>query len=187
MPPDKIADIKEISQNISLARIKSSSKRDDLKFTEVDTNLAVLAYWMSFVLVSGESIRIIFKAHFSSSDAQILASSTYDSKPENVSFDQAFDFMKEFCNLVAGGIKKKLEDSGLSAGISLPILVRGFDEFFFTGNPDKKIFFERWKISGDQVNLFCSLQLEFIDLDKIKNTIFDKDISNLDDDSISFF
>jgi len=64
-------------------------------------------------------------------DAAILASRPYGEDPSAVTPEQGADFMKELCNLVSGALKRVFSGAGIQAGISLPLLTRGFDEIFF--------------------------------------------------------
>ena len=68
-----------------------------------------------------------FKVLFDYDDANYLMGP--NNKTEDYSKIQ--DFMCEFCNQAVGGVKKLFERMGDEIPISLPILTRGTDSFFF--------------------------------------------------------
>jgi len=115
---------------------------------------------MSFILLSGKDIRILFKAHYMSSTAKFFAGKTFDSSKESVSKVRALDFFKEFCNLTAGNIKIALAANKIKVGISLPILARGFDEIFYPRPADSIM--KYWSLVCEQETLFCSADIAIL-------------------------
>ena len=123
--------IKSMIANVAISRLRSLCQREDFEIQEVSGEEQVFAPWMSLILISGPQIRLTFKAYFKSKTAAAFAAPLFRLPVEQILVDQAIDFIREYCNLTAGGLKKALADAGLSTGISLPVVTRGFDEIFF--------------------------------------------------------
>lgn len=87
--------------------------------------------WMVLVLISGPKLRVTLKVHYKLENVQALVSKLFRVEPDQVKIDQANDCMREFCNLSAGALKLLLGNEGFVTATSLPIVARGWDEFFF--------------------------------------------------------
>jgi len=86
---DKIVDF---IRHAALERVRLHSRLDD--FTLVDKNSShkagqILGNWMSLILVSGDSLRITLKLHFSHTDIKKIAYPIYGKQaPEELSDPQ---------------------------------------------------------------------------------------------------
>lgn len=149
---------KNLIRESSLSRLKSLSGREDIVISEVPNPPLVLAHWMSFILVSGESLRILLKAHFMTDSAQFYASKNYETTKELVSVERALDFFREFCNLTAGQIKVDLDDNNVKVAASLPGVIRGFDEIFYKQQTDSVR--DCWSLNCGMVTFVCSANIE---------------------------
>lgn len=152
----------DLVKKLALARLQFLIKRPDLIIVDDSGENRVFAAWRSLILVSGPQLRITLKVYFRLATAQALAAPVFRTDPKGVHKDQAIDFIREYCNLTAGGIKLALSDLGFQTGISLPIVTRGFDEIFFhLDGALGKIF--HWEICGDDVRLPISCFIETLD------------------------
>ena len=68
-----------------------------------------------------------FKVFFDYDDGNFIMGSN----DKDLDYSKIQDFMCEFCNQAVGGVKKLFERMGDEIPISLPILTRGTDSFFF--------------------------------------------------------
>lgn len=127
----------------------------------------VYAYWMSFILLSGKDLQLTFKAHFFSDEARYLVATGLKKQPEQISQNNIQDFMKEYCNLVAGEVKASLSASGVTIGLSLPLITRGFDEVIFSDAVDARQFSDWWRVSWDSGALTMSFVAEVYQLSAV--------------------
>jgi hypothetical protein len=118
---------------------------------------------MAVILVSGSALRVTFKAHYMTRDAKKFAAEAFAKASDQVTDAQAADFMKEFCNLTAGGIKLVLEVSKIPVGISLPLTTRGFDEIFDSQVDEPTAFMTRWCLVSAEAKIWCSATIEIYD------------------------
>ena len=80
-------------------------------------------HWIASIAVSGEMLRFRFRVHFTSVAARHLAAMGLGMDPEKVPARIAHDFMREYCNLTAGSMKRWLQNPGaenVSYQVSLP-------------------------------------------------------------------
>ena len=165
----------KLIRNVSLVRIKQHSRVQQVDVKEIVEINPVLAHWMVIILIAGPSAKITFKSHFKTVSARGLASAAYQRAPEEIAAEQAIDFMREFCNLAAGGIKASLSSYQFKLAISLPVVTRGFDEIFFTDLLMKDTISDQWILSSQAGDVICSVTVDM--LDKL-------DISNINTESI---
>ena len=159
----------KLIRNISLARMTQQGQVEGLQIQEVDGNPSVYSHWMAIILVSGSSIKLTFKTHFKTRFAQIMAANAYNLSPEKIGRDQAIDFMREFCNLTAGGTKASLLSNSINLAISLPIVTRGFDEIFFTELLTQKSLTDHWRLAAKNCEIFCSTTIDFFETVDLTN------------------
>ncbi len=156
---------------ISRDRFQSFSSTGGQAIVEsIENKFGLFAPWAAIILVSGSDYRVTFKAHFKLSDASKFASGD-KTVGEDGSFSDAlrmrsFDYMKEYCNLYAGSLKRAFADANINVGISLPLLTRGFDEIFFPKADKKNTYETFWKLSNQLGCVFCSLFVEVVDADQ---------------------
>lgn len=171
----------------ALARLKSYAQCPDFEIREYKNEVGVHAHWMSLILISGRYLRLTFKAHYSSDVAKNLAARAMGRSGSDITDHQAADFMKEFCNLTAGGIKKYFEDLGQSVGISLPLVTRGFDELFFSVPNLKTTFEDVFMLAYPESDIVGSVNVEIFDLDALKEFKYvEKQGSAQDDGEVDF-
>ncbi len=153
--------------------IKHLSKRsllDNGKLTELELRdltpsirPPVLAHWMCAILLAGPALRLTFRAHFLTEKIRHIVGNALQKESRNLGDDLIRDFVREFCNLTTGRLKRSLEKNQMDLGISIPLVVRGFDEVF-TPTPDgQKKVVESWILESPKGSLLCSLYFELLD------------------------
>lgn len=124
----------ELQQNLqqffSFRTQKYTGLKDAKLLAQQETEQTVLGQWMVLILVSTPNINVVLKIHFSVSSIQGCVAQILGKNTGNSSFDQVTDYMKEYANILAGGLKLIFEEQKWSCGISLPVLTRGFDHLF---------------------------------------------------------
>ena len=157
-----LAKLKELVRQVSITRFKQSSQNDEYNLLEVpkSSEKTVFDHWMSLILISGKSLRITFKTHFNIKTCRKIASPIYGKKPDDIAVRQAQDFVKEYGNLAAGFLKKIFEEQDVDVGISLPLVIRGFDEVFFDKTQDEAKLEDCWRIDNGSTSLVCTSLLE---------------------------
>ena len=152
--------LRAMLREISLNCLRDYAVGEDWKLESFKTDLAIYGDRMALVLISGKPVKLTFKAHFMESEAKNLATKVYHKPVTSISTEQALDFMKEFCNITAGSLKKMLHEQGLITGISLPLVVRGFDEIYFSPSDELMSFEDHWRLSASAVKVICSINIE---------------------------
>jgi CheY-specific phosphatase CheX len=153
----------KLIRNISLARLVHQGQIENLEIGEIERKLQVYSHWMSIILISGPGAKITFKTHFKTQAAKVLASRVYKVPPESMGLPQAIDFMREFCNLTAGGIKASLLQHNLKLALSLPIITRGFDEIFFGNIVAENSLSDCWTLKNADFDVVCTSTIEFFE------------------------
>ncbi len=173
MPPEAQG-FSRLVRNISKSMLAFQGKRQDFVLEEIQGNLQVISHWMSLILVSGPALKITFKAHFKNKVARLLAAPVYSKEPDALTEEQGLDFMREFCNLTAGSIKKALLNHNIKTGVSLPVVTRGFDELFFSSAAMPNVYSDRWTINSPVGEIHCSVNVEVVqpvDFSKITDDV----------------
>ncbi len=71
-----------------------------------------------------------------------------------------FDFIKEFSNLQAGSLKAVIESNNSDIGMSLPIIMQGFEDLYFRDRAD--VAESIWKITNSNVSLHIQMSVEIL-------------------------
>lgn len=177
-----------ILREISTEMMKAQSQLKSIKSADAESDHhRVLAHWMSIVLVSGNGVKLTFKTHFMTKLALRLASKIYQKTPETLSEEQGLDFMREYCNLCAGLMKRLFLVADMRTGVSIPVVTRGFDEIFFPKISDVNSVHDCWIVDCGIGQFYCTTITEFtqeVDLSKFNVTI--KQLQSTDDGSVEF-
>ncbi len=96
--------------------------------------IPVYGFWLTLVLLSTENMHIILKTHFNFSTLRPILVKIFSNQEIDITMDMAESFMNEFSNLYGTKIRNELTSIGIPTGMSLPLLTRGFDNFFFEEN-----------------------------------------------------
>jgi CheY-specific phosphatase CheX len=182
---NSLSKLKELVRQVSITRFKQSSQNENYNLLEVpkSSEKTVFDHWMSLILISGKSLRITFKTHFNIKTCRKIASPIYGKKPDDIAVRQAQDFVKEFGNLSAGFLKKIFEEQDVDVGISLPLVIRGFDEVFFDKTEDLSKLEDCWKIDNGSTSLVCTSLLEVYQpeiIDELDFNIEDEEEEEID-------
>ncbi|SDH72161.1 hypothetical protein [Propionivibrio dicarboxylicus] len=184
--------LSELVRYASITRAKTQANAESVVIGEMESSFQsgrILAPHMAFILISGETIRITFKAHFSIRSAKRLAFRIYGgASAEQIRERQAIDFVKEYTNLVAGNLVTRLSNVGVEVGISLPLATSGFYEVF-ADYIDKQIptvaCSDFWELDVDGYKLYCSAQYEFLSIERLAK-LADVVVEEEDDEEMDF-
>ncbi|HLA35604.1 MAG TPA: hypothetical protein VJ001_12135 [Rhodocyclaceae bacterium] len=170
------AKVSELVRYASISRLKIHAACQEVGVSELDASFTpgmVLADRMVFILLSGDPIRITFKIHFDTKTAKKLAFGVFGGKSaSDISIKLAFDYAKEYCNLVAGSVATLFEKIRVDLGISLPLCTRGFYEVFldYTEREHPIIAYsDFWRLQANGNEVYCSALIEILD----KNSLGD--------------
>lgn len=115
--------------------------------------------WMSIILVSNSDFRLTIKVYCKESDILDMGRRAFLGI-EDKSEKAISDFVKELANLLGGTLKRALETSGVVSGLSLPLLVRAFDDLFFSKTPTSETFLAKYSSEGK--DFMVQLYFEFM-------------------------
>ena len=187
--------VSDLCREISLKRIKRHSFIDIITKGERERSIDPdeESHWISVIFLKSSELRFSFKAQFVTDDARQFAANAYgeDLAKEGLSQRLIDEFIKEFCNLMGGGVKEHFEKSGLVTQISLPLLTRGRDDVFFCpDHPEQyeELFLDTWELKLGDKSIICQAIFEVYNkesLSKICNNVIDLDSE--DDDHVEFF
>ena len=158
--PGQNLTLNALVRRLAHEKIRQFSGDATIEIEELEgEQMPILGHWMAIILVSGESLHLTLKTHFATSEvARIMPAS-----PDLVNVGRltmmARDFVKEFCNLVAGSIKLALHNQGIATGISLPLVTRGFDELFESHGTGQVVESDRWKFSLEGASIVITTEV----------------------------
>jgi hypothetical protein len=195
--PDKINLLKDkitsLVRHAAEDRIRKHTGQSEFTVVDVEDHIPgqVLGNWMSLILITGSSLKITLKLHFSHKDIKPLVYPVYrKASAADISDQQSMDFVKELCNLIAGFIEQTFEHHDISLGISLPLGTRGFYELFSEYSPsDYPIikYHDIWRLSLDDLSIFGTVQFEISDPNALENiSSYDHNTQDEDEDEGEF-
>lgn len=142
--------------------------------------IPIYGFWLSFVLLATDYMNIILKTHFDLSSIHPILKKIFNAKDIETSQQMAESFMNEYSNLFGTKVKNSIYEIGIPAGMSLPVLTRGFDNYLFeeyfkssaktskTGTTSIKResyqYSQVWKFTIDESNIFCSVEIDIMSL-----------------------
>jgi CheY-specific phosphatase CheX len=192
LPPIK-AKLTELVRFASTSRLKVHSGCEAIVTSEMPEKFQagrVLANNMVLILTSGEPVRVTFKAHFNMATARAMASRIFgDLSAQAVTDRRSFDYMKEYCNLVAGKVVTLFADLQIDLGISLPQRARGFYEVFADYQEKDKpnfSFSDFWILSAGEHTITCSAVMEILDLKRLESLVDCAITDSSDDEEMDF-
>ena len=159
---------KALQQINALVRSKSRlaltamTRSNEVAIQEIISTEKVMGHWMALISVTGEQLHLTLNVQFSIAAARSLVNFSSQSGHQEISNSHSKDFIREFCNVTAGFIKSALGENKVVVGISLPLLCRGFDEFFFEQSAINSDALESWKLSLNDTVIYCSSVIEII-------------------------
>lgn len=153
-------------QNYCLSRFKEMTSCSDAVIDIAEsriTDSVVKSYWMAYILISGNQIKLDFKVHYSSKEMLALMSSMFWETPSKISTALVDDCMKEYCNLTAGAVKLMLKEAEIDCGFSIPLVTRGFDEVWFKKLNEENTLQLCWKIAWSSGHVYISIACHLTD------------------------
>ncbi len=179
-----VENVAQAIQETFLARIQTYSKTQDGKIINQEVPAGRLHdLSLVVILLAGEHVHITFKVFFDHKECEELINKIYTQKPRSGDLrNLVTDFFKEVSNLTAGHMKWLFENSKVDCNISLPIALRGFDEFFFNKVKDNSSFEDSWAIA------FPSGTVHFSNIISLDSSLKDIDLTISDQaGEIEFF
>tara|TARA_R110002072_G_scaffold2280_1_gene18804 strand:+ start:9815 stop:10432 length:618 start_codon:yes stop_codon:yes gene_type:complete len=169
--------IKLLVRHAAEDRVRKHSDQANFKLVDVDCYKTgqVLGNWMSLILISGSSLKITLKLHFSHKNIKKLIVPLYRTEsPADISDQQSMDFIKELCNLTAGYIEQAFEQKDISLGISLPLGTRGFYEVFADYTPSTSPILKYddiWSLKLEDMEILGTVMIEVSDTPALDNFV----------------
>ncbi|SMF36455.1 chemotaxis protein CheX [Pseudobacteriovorax antillogorgiicola] len=149
-----------------LSTLTKSARLEESRIVEVEnTDDFVYGHWMAFILISGSSVRVTLKLHFSNRTAKIMLGNKVKNETDKDKLERiSMDFMKEQCNLMAGALKTTFNNSKIITGLSIPLVTRGFDEAVFSDKLDHGKINDVWRLTWGQEegDVICSSVTEVL-------------------------
>lgn len=172
--PDKLDVIKHslasLIRHAAVSRLEKVIDCTAIEVSELGPDFVpgkILANNLALIQITSSLVRVTFKCHFNTEAAKKLAFRVCDSdKTTTVSEKAVLDFIKEYCNLVAGNVVTLFEGAAIDMGIGLPICTRGFYEVF--SNYEEMaatsiIHADFWRMRANGSEIFGSALIEIID------------------------
>jgi hypothetical protein len=163
---------KNSCRKISMDRLERYTKIEGLKkrdlFISDGTENPDIGKKLTFVMAESTSVRFSFQAFFTHKMANVFLSGS--NKEESVldhPNEDVIDFMKEFCNLTAGGIKMILaKGHDKLSNLSLPMITRSQDSIFLMADSavdDIRLIEDSWDICFNNQKITCKITVEIYD------------------------
>ncbi len=176
---DHVQNLKTIIRNLSVSRLSLTTPVPGLKLEEASfPQDLVHGAMMSIVLVAGGTFRLAFKSHFTSRSIRHLMNTTLGVPSSQINETQLKDYMREYSNLVAGGIKATFNTFGVASGISLPLVTDGFDEVLYTAGQKPEVIQDLWELSWAGGNVICGSSIEILDQDQFGKLSIKSEVSS---------
>ena len=106
---------------------KPNCNVDILDQVEADAGLGV---WLSSISINRPNLRIILNVSYNLDGIKSFVANNVAHYLGVESDETGFDFMNEFCNIVAGLIQKQLSENGISSRVGIPMISRGYDDYY---------------------------------------------------------
>lgn len=152
--------IKDVVRRVSAHRFLQHSQQSVTVHDLPPDAGPVFGHWMSIILLAGQGIRFTFKVHYQTKEVMTLAKSIISATDHTEELSKAADFMREYCNLLAGSLKASLLEKEVDLGISLPIVIRGFDDVFSEKKRSSAEYFhDSWALQAESGKVICVLSV----------------------------
>lgn len=160
--------------SVTQLQVVTSASEDEITIEDVlpDTDLSY-DHWVSVIFVSGKALRMTFRTHFSSKDARSLAARTFEKEIEEVNVEISHDFIREFCNLTAGAVKRCIieaqSDDESDVSIGVPEQFPSYDGVNIKNEVSKRPHTNFWALKLDENELICAASIEVLDWSLIES------------------
>lgn len=159
----------KIVKSASFARMQSVLDSEQIESSNEKFPHLMPGEWVSLILLSSNQVRIFFKIFF---DFQTLHNILNEKKilQKILRMDESTltDFMKEYCNLVGGYINAILEQNEIQTSMSLPLALKGFEDFFFPYPDNVGSFESNWVIDCQGQKFYCACLVEIMDFKSLE-------------------
>ena len=143
-------------RNSTILGIQQHTKVKDFRIEEIQAIDFYLRHWMIWSqLVSGD-FRLVFKVFFDQGDVENFILNRLNFAKGDFG---TLEYLREFSNLTLGLVKSCMEQNKVTLGMSVPILMRGFDELFFEDDLKGKIC-SRWYLVNADLKFACSVEYD---------------------------
>ncbi|MFZ3230788.1 MAG: hypothetical protein WA160_11330 [Pseudobdellovibrio sp.] len=155
-----MANITSKMSDIITDQVKNYFGNSTLESTQYQEVEQILFYSrMSLILVANADFRLLIKVHCNECDVKSLAKEALQFVEHDLQSGLG-DFIKELTNLLGGALKRSLEASQIEIGLSLPLLIRGFDELFSEKKASSESSYFSLGSSGQKI--IVHVQLDFL-------------------------
>jgi hypothetical protein len=184
--------LREFIRNAATTRLSSCVKDYQVEIREIgDDEDFSYDHWIAAIVISATTIRVNFRVHFTTKAArefvamnQVLKNAT----DPNISHD----FVREYCNLTAGAIKRGLDHVNSDGGgyiVNLPYQTPAFDNVTnLSKGVDRDLVKDCWAYRLNGQELICVTEIEVLDW-RLIGGLTDVDMSSLivtDDGLVEF-
>ena len=152
---DHAAKFWELCRQTAQQRLAYLSRVDWELVEHDDWDQLVFASHMAVITVAGKDLKVFFKAHFRPSSMAKAVSNCGDVR-------RCVDFLNEFANLFAGGIKQELLEQKLICGISLPTVLSGFDEIIFSDKVRPHRYLDCFKLQHSETEIYLTVSTDIM-------------------------
>lgn len=161
--------VAKLIRNAAISRLEKTIDGAAVEVNELEADFIpgrILANHLAFIQISGEFVTVTFKCHFSIEAVKKIAAHKFDADKKNMVSDrEVFDFIKEYCNLVAGKVVALFFDCSIEMGIGLPLCTTGFYEVFSKYDEAEllpNMHYDFWRMQVNGSNMVCSSIFEVL-------------------------
>jgi hypothetical protein len=111
--------------------------------------IPIYAHWMALSLLAGEDFELMLQIHFQKKDIKPLIQKKLGHQGQFISQDLTHSFVNELLNLLAVRVKNHLSERSITCDVSIPIVCRGFDNYFFDKPMGASLISGIWRLQCD--------------------------------------
>ena len=166
----------EVCRQIAVDRLASITGK---KWEPVDVeewDRLLFSSHIIMITLAGKDLRVFLKVHYRPGRTKAVL--------ENVK-SKITDVVSEYSNLLAGGVKQMLLDSGVICGLSLPTLLTGIDEAILSDVSKSHRFIDCFALQFSETQIFVTIATD-VTSDIVKSSILDCKYRGSDSDEIEF-
>ena len=118
----------------------------------------VLGFKTAFILIHSDWFDCVFKAHFSIATAKHLLMIVGGLAEDEIEYDDAADFVKEYTNMFGGHFLDHLAKAKIRSELSIPTCSEGFDDILRKKDTYDNHFYDYCRITFGSNGLNISLE-----------------------------
>ncbi len=135
-----------------------------------DHDQALVYPWMCLASLSSSEFVFHYKILFRPKDLHLVVAKVLGGEREMIGDTEVFDFVKELVNLQVGAFKSSIETSGLTCDVSLPVVMNGFENYFFKDRDNLQ--HDTWSLKNGRSSFVTEVSLEILDEVAFENRRF---------------